>query len=192
MAESSDGSVTTNSSKLEENRPEIVELEILSNSSSPEKETKSNFNELNLPETGMDIFSSDFEIKSVTLPQIDKTANGKVKYKESNANSLVARSHTSLNIFDQTTSSVLNLFSSRNWTETFLNRIFRKKILTMPTHVRNPSSLPELQQATALIRSNMDIDKIDSYLMTSRKLPSMQTTQQIHTNNESVNGWSSS
>lgn len=62
----------------------------------------------------------------------------------------------------------------------------------MPTHVRNPSSLPELQHATALIRSNMDIDKIDSYLMTSRKLPSMQTSQQNHTDIESVNGWSSS
>lgn len=35
------------------------------------------------------------------------------------------RSDSALNIFDQTT--ILKLFSAKNWTETFFNRIFRKK-----------------------------------------------------------------
>lgn len=39
------------------------------------------------------------------------------------------RSDSALNIFDQTT--ILKLFSTRNWTETFFNRIFRKKFLVL-------------------------------------------------------------
>jgi len=39
------------------------------------------------------------------------------------------RSDSALNIFDQTT--ILKLFSARNWTETFFNRIFRKKFLVL-------------------------------------------------------------
>jgi hypothetical protein len=34
-----------------------------------------------------------------------------------------------LNIFDQTT--ILKLFSAKNWTETFFNRVFRKKFLVL-------------------------------------------------------------
>lgn len=39
------------------------------------------------------------------------------------------RSDSALNIFDQTT--ILKLFSAKNWTETFFNRIFRKKFLVI-------------------------------------------------------------
>lgn len=39
------------------------------------------------------------------------------------------RSESALNIFDQTT--ILKLFSAKNWTETFFNRIFRKKFLVI-------------------------------------------------------------
>lgn len=39
------------------------------------------------------------------------------------------RSESALNIFDQTT--ILKLFSASNWTETFFNRIFRKKFLVI-------------------------------------------------------------
>lgn len=38
-------------------------------------------------------------------------------------------SHLHLNIFDQTT--ILKLFSAKNWTETFFNRVFRKKFLVV-------------------------------------------------------------
>lgn len=37
------------------------------------------------------------------------------------------RSDSALNIFDQTT--ILKLFSAKNWQETFFNRLFRKKFL---------------------------------------------------------------
>lgn len=37
------------------------------------------------------------------------------------------RSESALNIFDQAT--ILKLFTAKNWTETFFNRIFRKKFL---------------------------------------------------------------
>lgn len=39
------------------------------------------------------------------------------------------RSESALNIFDQTT--ILKLFSAKNWTETFFNRIFRKQFLVI-------------------------------------------------------------
>lgn len=42
---------------------------------------------------------------------------------------VMKRSDSALNIFDQTT--ILKLFSAKNWTETFFNRIFRKKFLVI-------------------------------------------------------------
>lgn len=39
----------------------------------------------------------------------------------------LTRSDSALNIFDQ--SMILKLFTTKNWTETFFNRIFRKKFL---------------------------------------------------------------
>ena len=66
------------------------------------------------------------EIFPQILPQIeqdiaeDPTENP-VKY--------LKRSDSALNIFDQTT--ILKLFSAKNWTETFFNRIFRKKFLVI-------------------------------------------------------------
>lgn len=42
---------------------------------------------------------------------------------------IMKRSDSALNIFDQTT--ILKLFSAKNWTETFFNRIFRKKFLVI-------------------------------------------------------------
>jgi hypothetical protein len=42
---------------------------------------------------------------------------------------IMKRSDSALNIFDQ--SSILKLFSAKNWTETFFNRIFRKKFLVI-------------------------------------------------------------
>lgn len=41
---------------------------------------------------------------------------------------ILKRSDSALNIFDQAT--ILKLFSAKNWTETFFNRIFRKKFIS--------------------------------------------------------------
>lgn len=54
-------------------------------------------------------------------PEIDDPNENPVKY--------LKRSDSALNIFDQTT--ILKLFSAKNWTETFFNRIFRKKFLVI-------------------------------------------------------------
>lgn len=61
------------------------------------------------------------KMKTETLPQIlSEVSEQKTSMK---------RSDSALNIFDQTT--ILKLFSARNWTETFFNRIFRKKFLVI-------------------------------------------------------------
>lgn len=60
-----------------------------------------------------------------TLPQILPAK----EVQEDRAVVSLKRSDSALNIFDQTT--ILKLFSATNWTETFFNRIFRKKFLVI-------------------------------------------------------------
>lgn len=58
------------------------------------------------------------------FPQITNEAS------EQKSSIIMKRSDSALNIFDQTT--ILKLFSAtENWTETFFNRIFRKKFLVI-------------------------------------------------------------
>lgn len=59
------------------------------------------------------------EIFPQILPQKEANENGALNLK---------RSDSALNIFDQAT--ILKLFSAKNWTETFFNRIFRKKFIS--------------------------------------------------------------
>lgn len=51
------------------------------------------------------------------------------EFSEHKPSIIMKRSDSALNIFDQTT--ILKLFSAKNWTETFFNRIFRKKFLVI-------------------------------------------------------------
>lgn len=65
-------------------------------------------------------------IKSLTLPKIENE-NPPENVTKKDSNSIIKRSHTSLNIFDQTASHVLKMFSAKNWADTFFNRIFQKR-----------------------------------------------------------------
>ncbi len=110
---------------------------------------------------------NELKSKSFELPNI----------KEMNMNGITKRSHTSLNIFDQTAANVLKMFNAKNWTDTFFNRIFRKKnslqesVLDDDENGRESSivMLPKLSTATL----DHDIAKIDSFL-NSRLLPSIE------------------
>lgn len=81
--------------------------------SEPEK-----IKELEQPEEGT-------KAKIDTFPQIKPIKD----VHEDHAVVNLKRSDSALNIFDQTT--ILKLFSATNWTETFFNRIFRKKFLVI-------------------------------------------------------------
>lgn len=64
-------------------------------------------------------------ISKDTFPQIVPTKEAQ----EENLIVNLKRSDSALNIFDQTT--ILKLLSATNWTETFFNRVFRKKFLVI-------------------------------------------------------------
>jgi hypothetical protein len=61
------------------------------------------------------------------FPQINNNSCKDVINEDAMIN--LKRSDSALNIFDQTT--ILKLISATNWTETFFNRIFRKKFLVI-------------------------------------------------------------
>lgn len=65
-----------------------------------------------------------------TLPQIE-TAHSHLLPMVVEEKSILNHTDTllHLNVFDQTT--ILKLFSAKNWTETFFNRVFRKKFLIL-------------------------------------------------------------
>jgi hypothetical protein len=67
-----------------------------------------------------------------------------------------------LNIFDQTT--ILKLFSAKNWTETFFNRVFRKKFLVLtPDDCNNTNRLDFLKDG------RLSID--EQFLHMTHKIP---------------------
>lgn len=119
------------------------------------------------------------ECKFFTLPKIDKelqlTKKKDLRY-NTNSNSLngiIKRSNTSLNIFDQTASHVLKMFSAKNWTDTFFNRIFQKR-----------NSLQEQIINVEDIKQNLN----DSYCnsRTIIELPQLPSAQPSTPNNEPV------
>lgn len=114
------------------------------------------------------------------IPKLDD--QNKIQSELNNAS--LKRSHTTLNIFDQTATNVLKLFSAKNWTETFFNRIFRKKFLTLPiadvdvrSYIGEENYLHHQFQQQHSIGlpaidmhklAHVDIDKFENLLMTSR------------------------
>lgn len=122
---------------------------------------------------------NEMKSKSFELPNIIES-NKKKKEMNVNLNAITKRSSTSLNlnIFDQTAANVLKMFNAKNWTDTFFNRIFRKKHSLQEPNLDNDdenggktSSVTQLPKLTAATLDH-DIAKIDSYLNT-RTLPAI-------------------
>lgn len=125
---------------------------------------------------------------SLKLPKIENNNNTQqtetVKKPRSDI-STSTRLCTSLNIFDQTASNVLKMFSAKNWTDTFFNRIFQKRN-SLQERISNvheiqkrissgkKTELPHLSTTPVAIKI---IEKIDNLIQNSnlRSLPAIES-----------------
>lgn len=93
-----------------------------------------------------------------TLPQVvEKTP---VSPKPTRPRSHVSPPNLHLNIFDQ--SSILKLITTRNWTETFFNRVLRKKLLSveLEQQLLHMTATQDFQLPAIVSRDGMEVTLI--------------------------------
>lgn len=146
------------------------------NFNEPEPVPVQTIEEIEVKEVQQQEEGTDCYIEKESLPKIVPTES-EVCEAEPTVN--LTRSDSALNIFDQTT--ILKLFSATNWTETFFNRVFRKKFTVISTAFDRNESLLAFKNGLSNEQLIEHISKTHSRLI----LPAIASSKR---DNELTNG----